>query len=567
MIRSRRFALAAAAVLIGLSACGDAARTATPATTSGKAPVVIHLGSSGAAGGAENAAADRMMMPMQEIDYVYDGAFPELAGTGSAWMLPAGVQLDPAVVARLAHVLGVDGDVRQLPADQGGGWMVGAADYSTATLTISPDGMLSWWYNPDPSTFDYRGGCAVAEPGVAVDPAVDVTGETSSGSAGGGTAAAPPDAPTPPDTDTAPIDTAPIDTVLPPDEVCTPQPPANVPDEAAALAAAQALLTDIGLDPTTYEFETYADEWGANVTGYLLVGGHRSPLMFSVGFGEDGGITWASGSLATPQPAAEYPLVGVAAGLERLNEESGMWMAYGNMAYDTLGGAVARSATSEEAANEVAASDAAGAPAPTDTVLVDPTCDALTPECLEPAVEPVPIDQPVCDPATDCVIEPIVPLDPITVHLNDVTLDLTMVWAEDGTVWLLPAYSFTSTDGGIYSVIAVDDSFIDLPDPMPVPEPMPVESLPVGSLPVETRPIDVGEPVPGETVLIDADEAARLLVGLSFDEAGKVAEEQGWSVRVTTLDGESQPVTMDLRTDRVNVSVVDGVITAIDSIG
>jgi hypothetical protein len=26
--------------------------------------------------------------------------------------------------------------------------MVGAADYTTANLTVSTDGMVSWWFNP-----------------------------------------------------------------------------------------------------------------------------------------------------------------------------------------------------------------------------------------------------------------------------------------------------------------------------------------------------------------------------------------------------------------------------------
>lgn len=58
------------------------------------------------------------------------------------WTLPAGAQIDVERVARIAALLGVEGDVREVPADQGGGWMVGAADYSTASLTVSSDGML-----------------------------------------------------------------------------------------------------------------------------------------------------------------------------------------------------------------------------------------------------------------------------------------------------------------------------------------------------------------------------------------------------------------------------------------
>jgi hypothetical protein len=41
-----------------------------------------------------------------------------------------------------------------------------------------------------------------------------------------------------------------------------------------------------------------------------------------------------------------------------------------------------------------------------------------------------------------------------------------MVWAADNTVWLLPAYTFGSADGGAYSVIAVEDAYIHEADPV-----------------------------------------------------------------------------------------------------
>jgi hypothetical protein len=47
--------------------------------------------------------------------------------------------------------------------------------------------------------------------------------------------------------------------------------------------------------------------------------------------------------------------------------------------------------------------------------------------------------------------------------LTSVKPDLTMQWATDGTVWLLPAYTFGSADSGQYTVIAVDDAYIQQP--------------------------------------------------------------------------------------------------------
>jgi hypothetical protein len=168
------------------------------------------------------------------------------------------------------------------------------------------------------------------------------------------------------------------------------------------------------------------------------------------------------------------------------------------------------------------------------------------------------------------------------VHLNGARLDLTMVWAADGSVWQLPANTFTSADGGEYTVVAVDDSLLDVPAPAPVdttpaPVPVPAETAPVDS--VVVGPTETVAPIPGGglgTVPPDFSiapvgdptvETAALLVGLSVDEATKVAEDNGWVLRVSTLDGESQIVTADFNTSRVNVAVAAGVVTGIDSIG
>ncbi|MEN9643355.1 MAG: hypothetical protein RL238_24 [Actinomycetota bacterium] len=511
MLRSRRFALAAAAVLLGLSACGDAANS----TTAGQSPAVIHIGAGASGGGkvaatAEGGMSDRMMMPYANITYVYEGTYPDLGTTGAAWMLPAGAGVDAAKVAALAELFGVEGDVRQLPADQGGGWMVGAEDYSTANLNVSTDGMASWWYNPAPTNaVKSTGGCVMP---VAVE---DSAGDTDAAA---------------PDTSVA----APETTLAVPecvDEV--PVPPVGVPTKDEAIAATKALLADMGLDADGYEFDVYADEWGASVTAYLLLGGHRSPLSVNVGFGENGAITWASGTLATPQTAAEYPIVSPEAGLARLNDQSGQWgwFGYGG------GVAMARGAVEDVAVSPAEATEGGGASG----VAGDQAITA-----------------PVCDPAADCVIEPM-PMEDITVTLTSVRLDLTMVWDEDGTVWLLPAYTYTSTDGGEYSVIAVDESLLDLPEPAPVE-----------TVPVETT-------VPGDTVVVDTSVVPttatvdptipEVVVGMTLDEATKLAEGAGWVLRVSTLDGEGQMLTEDYRETRMNVAVEAGVVTAVEFIG
>ena len=78
--------------------------------------------------------------------------------------------------------------------------------------------------------------------------------------------------------------------------------------------------------------------------------------------------------------------------------------------------------------------------------------------------------------------------EPVTVTLNSVKPDLTMVWAADQTIWLLPAYTFGSADGGMYTVIAVTDEYIQ----QPVAEPG--TTTPAGNVSVGTAVPPVVEP-------------------------------------------------------------------------
>jgi hypothetical protein len=58
-----------------------------------------------------------------------------------------------------------------------------------------------------------------------------------------------------------------------------------------------------------------------------------------------------------------------------------------------------------------------------------------------------------------------------------------------------------------------------------------------------------------------------VLVGLAEDEAAKVAEGNGWTMRVAERDGEELMVTTDWQSNRVNVAVRSGRITEVLSVG
>ncbi len=523
-IRSRRAALVGAVVILGLTACGSADSNGSSAGSALPAPAVIQIAGSafGPAGGAPMAAdvtTESSKMMAMPYSYEWTGTTPDLTSPAASWYFAPGVAPTAEQAQQLAAAFGVSGEPVAVAADMGGGWTVGPNDGSAPSITIAGDAMQSWWYSPAWQT----------DASIAVDCAYYPAGDP----AGDPTTAEQP--------------------------VCEePQPPVGVPSKADAEASAREMLSTLGGDPAGYELETYADEWGASTTSFLVLDGVRTNLSFNIGYGEQGSVTWAGGFLAAPQRGADYPRIGVEAAIQRLNDQANSWMTGYGPAVRDAGFAVE------------ATSDAVAEPAGIGLTTEAPvTTDVATEPATEPAVDPavVPDEVPIggapldcSDPAVSCLPIGEAPIDvePMVMTLTTVTGSLEQVWAADGTVWLLPGYSFAGAEGLLASVLAVEDQYLQqaepqvLVDPVPLPEPMPVETAEPGTAVVEpapAAPIDV--------------------VGLSVDEAtsAAAAAEPGWEVRVAREDGVDLPVTWDFRENRINVSIEAGVITEVLSIG
>ena len=460
-------------------------------------------------------------------EFVYDGELPALDAPAASWAFPAGAQPDLDRIAELAAALGVEGEVRALTEEQGGGWAVGPEDYSAALVTVGSDGMLSWWLSAAPTTdVGYACGASI---GVS-EPAVEADDPAGSGVAS--------DVPPPPytesDEETAvAIDAAAPDAIAP--DCPTPEPPVGIPTKDQALAKAKQLFADWGYDVNSYQVDdAYADEWGASVSASLLLDGMKAPITLSVGFGENATVTYASGSLAEPQRGADYPTIGAAAGLERLTTQQNQYVG--------LGSPAARSAV------DVAASDAG-------------VVTAVAPDIAPCEPEPT---SPDCAPVDS---------EPIIVTLNSVKSDLTMVWAEDNTIWLLPAYSFGSADGGIYTVIAVEDAYLHQPDPAPatgqtdpavdpgvVPTPATALPVPADGATCPSAPELTVPPAPVEQI-------ADAVVGFCLVDAQDLAKGFGYEVRVVRQDGVDLAVTDDFSEARINVATKGDIVAEIVSIG
>ncbi len=529
-----------AVVVFGATACGDdststgSAGTGTTVVDQGMAPKVIRLpaanpASGGGAAVSESSAADGFSSRMAWQVYEFEGELPATPASAPAWVFPADVEPNEAAIVALAQAFGVEGEIAPLPADQGGGWVVGSSDFTGASLRVSATSMLDWYFSPAPT--DVRpiemAACeptaptadpAVVDPAVdsAVDPAVSVAPESVPGTDGC--------------------------------QYVEPEPPAGVPTEDEARAALVAIMNAAGLDPAGYEIEVIADEWGAYANAWMLLGETRSPLSMSIGFGGDAAITWASGFLATPEPAGEYPLVDAATGLARLNDQSIQW--YGDVGVAREGDLAATSGVAAEGGSSVAVSEPAAGAGESSVAVSEPAEGAPPMSC--PPTDVVIVDPSAAADAAPLPCEPM-PSGPITVVLTGVRTDLTMVWDEDGVVWLLPAFTFLGGDGAEFTITAVTDEYLVQPEPIVLPEPGVTE-------PGVTEP---GEAPPDTPVAELSQADADTLVGLTIEEATAAAEERGWEIRVSELDGVPQALTADFRSDRVNVAVAAGMVVAV----
>lgn len=519
MRTTNRILVVSGAFALLAAACGDDSSSSPSAA--GPKPVPIHVAAGGnqarTAAPSEAAAGDSVdaarpdIARLMPINFVLSATLPALDSGANGWKLAAGVQPDAAAVEAIAAVFGVSGRMVTLGPDAGAGWVVGPPDYTGPAVFVNPDAMLSWYFS-DPGA-NPKGGVTCGEGG----PAVDVAAGAVHASGIPDEAAA--------STEVATTHFEP-DTV-PPCE--TPAPPLGVPGKDAATSKAEEYLRKLGVDPATVQIEAYADEYAANVTAFVSLDGHRSPLQYSFGFGENGRLTYASGTLAAPQPAGEYQRIGTVAGFERLKSQQT------GFGYPTVAGAEGIASSSY-----IASSGWAAAP---------PCGDAAS--CV--ATVPVPVP--------DAPVES----TPVTVTITSVEEVLTQVWDVDGTVWIVPGYTFVSDAGERYEVAAIADELL-------VPA-IPVEEKPVATFgpgpDVTVRPDPASVPItqvvppiqiePTET--FSATVPADGYVGLSEAEATKLAESNGLTVRVVERDGVRDINTDDFRQDRVNLTIVGGKVT------
>jgi hypothetical protein len=276
-----------------------------------------------------------------------------------------------------------------------------------------------------------------------------------------------------------------------------PPAPVNLPDESAAIARVKKILTDAELPVSGLEFTATTSEWSTEVVGTIMAGKVSANISLYFSFGADGDVLYASGPLLELKDAGSYPIISPTDAVVRLSQ-----MKYG------LVGPMARSAG--------------------DTAVSSPEPGTSTPQSVE-------------------------------VQITGVRLGLMQTTLTNNSSILLPAYTYTNSDGDVGTVLAVEEKYFSFGDSE-------VSDGTVTPTPVDPGTSD-GSPGAGSWSAVDPTEPVQLsaqkLIGLSEDEARKVAEEMGWTVRVAMRDGEAFMLTTDFQTNRVNLTITEGSVTAV----
>ena len=475
--------------LFAVSSCGDDPDASGP-------PILVLSAANGGGWSATAPAAsdmstaegmDEKMMWAYQQNFTAATELPALDSSARSYTLVAG---DVSANSRnaLKEAFGVTEDFVAQDAEQGGGYLAGNYDGTTPTLYVGSDAMRYWSYSPawDESSISSRP--CIMEDAIATSdvPTTDVISE-----------------------------------------ICAePAAPENVPTKAEAEELFAATMTALGVNNDDLILDSYSDEWGANVTGYFKIDGVRSPLSWSVGYGADASITWASGVFADVQDGASYPRIGTAAAIERLNsQQAGNWggpMVRSGVTYDTaVASDIAATPVPEPASSDVEAA-VTTEPATSDAA---PTLDAPAPEVQE-------------------------------VLIIGVEEELVTLYGADGSIYLVPGYTFITAEdeygyAGRYTVSALPDEYMQVADAV---NEVPLSIAPETAAPAVDPAVD-----PDMSV---AQDVADTVLGMSEAEATKTAEAKGLTVRVGSRDGEDFPLTMDYRTDRVTLTVVADKVTA-----
>jgi hypothetical protein len=461
---------------------------------------VIELGA-GIATGESNTTSDKMLAGAPALSAMWTPNLVLAEGVG----LPAGEgvvyrigDLDEDRLQQFSDVLAPGLATERVPASEGGGWRSTTTD-GIAAFTITKNG--SWWYS-------------AVSAGISCVP---VTPEPRPTDSAPGT----PDTPTP-------------DTPM--EEAGCVMPRRVLPTDKDARRIVTDIVDELRLGAGDASIE-YRDDWSLTVRWDPRIPdvqfGAMNPFSLRFGLGENGVIEYAGGQSGSLDRVGVYPTVSAADALVTLNGS--------HSSPEILGVAADCQAHLEEpaiAAPAIAAPDEVqpGPPVPaiaagTEDAIKDPSHNGSAdggktgqgPAVSEPFA-------PACGART-------------TLRVTEVTRVHNLIWDAAGTGWLVPAYEYTTADGGIWIADALPERYLDR-----------------GSR-AEDQPQPASDTDEGTSSSSPGWPGVEGLIGMVPADVERLALDVGMTVRVVTEDGIPQAGTKDFREDRVNLVVESDRVT------
>jgi len=268
------------------------------------------------------------------------------------------------------------------------------AGTATNALYVGVDSTLSFRYFNEAAS----GACVVA-------------GVTKSGNASSGS----PGAPVPP----VAVQSTPV-----PQPSCA-TPTGATPTTTDALSVSKKVMTDVGVDPATYEWSAQTSSGSVSVTASLKLSGQSTDAAWSFTVGADNAISDASGSLAPTVSLGSYAVVSPKDAVARLNDPL-----FGST---NFGGPVVPMAGA-----------AFGAALGSSSTAIPPTTPSTTSPSAAPSIPTTPS-------AGALFSWPVT-----TVTIVKADLGLAQYQQASGATVLLPTYALTGSDSATYAVLALD---------------------------------------------------------------------------------------------------------------
>lgn len=217
----------------------------------------------------------------------------------------------------------------------------------------------------------------------------------------------------------------------------------NLPSKASALAAAQEIFAETGLDVSEGAIALTSGDWGMTAQASLQVGGEDTALEWMVNWAPNGEIIGVSGHSVSVEAKGTFGTISAKDSVKRLGD----WRYSGSAASSYYGGGMAMMSRSGTVSSDVTDSGTEPSAEPTAEPYGDDTVEPTDVTTEEPTVDPIP------EPTPEKLVMKLVSSK--KTHL--------LIWDANGGAWLVPGYMLKNTDGWYSSVISLVDGVIALP--------------------------------------------------------------------------------------------------------